>query len=228
MSRTPDLLAKISLLRAAEEVFAEKGIALAKVEEITRRASLSKGAFYLHFDSKEEAFKEVVESFLARCTTVFRAPGAVSEETLPEDAEAMLAYTLDRDTQAFEFLWQNRHFLTIVEGCNGPQEYLLDTFLDVIRQNTRGWCEVWQRRGLFRRDLDMELAATLLVGAYRALVRQMIASDARPPIRQWLSDAQTLFVRGLGTDTLVTAAKKQDRHDSLVVARGNKKARHGT
>lgn len=229
MSRTPDLLAKISLLRSAEEVFAEKGIALAKVEEITRRAGLSKGAFYLHFDSKEDAFKEVVESFLARCTTIFRAPDAIPHEELPEEPDEMLAYTLDRDTQAFEFMWQNRHFLAIVEACNGPQGYLLDAFLEVIRRNTEQWCVVWQRRGLFRRDLDVDVASTLLVGAYRGLVRKLITyQGGRPPIRQWLSDAQTLFVRGLGADALVAAAKKSDRQDSIVVARSAKKARHGT
>ena len=66
MSRTPDLMAPVALLRTAEEVFAEKGLEGARVEEIARRAKVSKGAFYLHFESKEEAFREVVESFLAR------------------------------------------------------------------------------------------------------------------------------------------------------------------
>jgi len=199
MSRTPDLLAKISLLRSAEEVFAEKGITLAKVEEITRRAGLSKGAFYLHFDSKEDAFKEVVESFLARCATLFQGPHEL-EQSIPNDAHGMLAFMLDRDEQSFEFLWQNRAIVSIIEHCGGEQEYLLQVFLQGMASVTRSWCEVWQRRGMFRKDVDLDVIATFLVGAYRALVRRMIASETRPPLRQWLADALGLMVRGLGTE----------------------------
>src|SRR5260221_7854146 len=149
MSRTPDLLAKISLLRAAEEVFAEKGITLAKVEEITRRAGLSKGAFYLHFDSKEDAFKEVVESFLARCRALFQGPREV-EHSIPSDVPGMLAFMIHRDEQTFEFLWQNRAIVSIIEGCIGEQGYLRETFLHGQAGVTRSWCELLQRRGLFR------------------------------------------------------------------------------
>lgn len=222
MSRTPDLHAKISLLRAAEDVFAQKGLALAKVEEISRRAGLSKGAFYLHFDSKEDAFKEVVESFLARCAAIFRAPEDAGVGALPDGPAEMLAYSLDRDEHAFEFLWQNRHIITIIERCNGPHEYLLDTYLEVIRQNTGAWCDAWRQRGLFRADLDTGLAAILLVGAYRGLVRKLIASAVRPPIRAWLAEAQDLFVRGLGSAKLATAAAEEAR------PREEKKVRNGT
>jgi AcrR family transcriptional regulator len=195
-------------LRAAEEVFAEKGIALAKVEEITRRAGLSKGAFYLHFDSKEDAFKEVVESFLARCAAIFQGPQGIRDDALPRDPEAMLKYTLDRDEQIFDFLWQNRAFIAIVESCNGPHRYLRDAFLEEMRKNTVAWCELWQARGLWRRDVDVQVLSTLLVGAYRALVQKMVTMQTRPPLRQWVSEAQTLFVRGLGTDPLVEAMRR--------------------
>src|SRR5690349_20696006 len=65
-SRLADPNAKIDLLRAAEEVFAERGLDHAKVEQITERAGHSKGSFYLHFSSKEDAFRQIVESTLAR------------------------------------------------------------------------------------------------------------------------------------------------------------------
>ena len=74
MSRVADPTARISLLRAAEEVFAKKGLESAKVEEIARLAGVSKGAFYLHFSGKEEAFLQVVEAFLARCGSLLRSP----------------------------------------------------------------------------------------------------------------------------------------------------------
>src|SRR5215210_765850 len=66
MPRPADRRAKIDLLRAAEAAFTEHGLAAAKVEDITARAGVSKGAFYLHFESKEDCFRQIIEGFLAR------------------------------------------------------------------------------------------------------------------------------------------------------------------
>lgn len=48
------------ICRAALELFAEKGFAGAKIEEIAARAGLSKGAVYLYFPTKEDIFRAVV------------------------------------------------------------------------------------------------------------------------------------------------------------------------
>ena len=45
---------------AALQVFAEKGFASAKLEEIAKRAGVSKGTLYLYFKDKEELFRAVV------------------------------------------------------------------------------------------------------------------------------------------------------------------------
>lgn len=45
---------------AALETFAEKGFAGARIEEIARKAGLSKGAVYLYFPTKEDLFRAVV------------------------------------------------------------------------------------------------------------------------------------------------------------------------
>jgi AcrR family transcriptional regulator len=50
---------------AALEVFAEKGFAAAKLDEIARRAGVSKGTLYLYFKDKEELFRAVVRSAIA-------------------------------------------------------------------------------------------------------------------------------------------------------------------
>jgi len=51
---------------AAFEVFAEKGYAAARVEEVAQRAGVSKGLTYLYFKTKEELFKAVVKSVVVR------------------------------------------------------------------------------------------------------------------------------------------------------------------
>lgn len=50
---------------AALGVFAEKGFAAAKLEEIARRAGISKGTLYLYFPDKAELFRAVVREAVA-------------------------------------------------------------------------------------------------------------------------------------------------------------------
>lgn len=48
------------LLAAALDLFVEKGYAATRVEEVARRAGVSKGTLFLYFPSKEDLFKAVV------------------------------------------------------------------------------------------------------------------------------------------------------------------------
>ena len=48
------------LIDAALDLFAEKGFALTRVDEVAARAGVSKGTLFLYFASKEELFKAVV------------------------------------------------------------------------------------------------------------------------------------------------------------------------
>lgn len=48
------------IVAAALGVFAEKGFAGAKMDDIARRAGVSKGTLYLYFETKEDVFRAVV------------------------------------------------------------------------------------------------------------------------------------------------------------------------
>jgi len=54
------------ITEAAFLVFAEKGYATARVEEVAKRAGVSKGLLYLYFKTKEELFKAVIRSVVIR------------------------------------------------------------------------------------------------------------------------------------------------------------------
>jgi len=48
------------LLAAALDIFVERGYAATRLEDVARRAGVSKGTLYLYFTNKEELFKAVV------------------------------------------------------------------------------------------------------------------------------------------------------------------------
>ena len=65
------------ILEAALEVFAERGLAAARLDDIAKLAGLSKGTIYLYFATKEDLFREVIRTsvvaFIARAEAFFEA-----------------------------------------------------------------------------------------------------------------------------------------------------------
>lgn len=216
MSRVADPMAKVTLLRAAEEVFAERGLAGAKVEEIAKRAGVSKGAFYLHFESKEAALTQLVESFLARCQTFFGGPG--DYPSIPEDADAVLDFMFERDLAIYEFLWQNRALLRILPSCQNDHVYLVEAFRAEIAQTCRAWVDHFRTEGLFRASVDVDLAATLIGGAYNDLSLRLLALDKRPDLEGWLEFALETFSRAFGTKDFIDAVERRNERVSFVTA----------
>lgn len=53
------------IIAAALQVFAEHGFAGAKLDEVARRAGVSKGALYVYFETKEDLFRAVVRTTIA-------------------------------------------------------------------------------------------------------------------------------------------------------------------
>jgi AcrR family transcriptional regulator len=54
------------ILEAALSVFAEKGFAAARMDDIAERARVSKGTIYLYFESKEAVFRALIQATLVR------------------------------------------------------------------------------------------------------------------------------------------------------------------
>src|ERR1043166_2297082 len=52
------------ILAAALEVFGDHGLAPPRLEEIAKRAGLSKGTIYLYFSNKEELFREMIRHLI--------------------------------------------------------------------------------------------------------------------------------------------------------------------
>ena len=76
------------IIEAALSVFAERGLAAARLEDIARRAGLSKGTIYLYFPNKEELFREVIR----HSVVAFIERGEAKLEELPDPMQALDAW----------------------------------------------------------------------------------------------------------------------------------------
>ena len=72
-----------ALIRAAAEVFAADGYALASLPEISRRAGVSKGALHFHFASKDALAAEVEDVAAARVVRLAERCRAAVHRVVP-------------------------------------------------------------------------------------------------------------------------------------------------
>jgi AcrR family transcriptional regulator len=74
------------ITEAALAAFAEKGYAATRVDDVARRAGVSKGLLYLYFKTKEDLFKAVIRSFVVpkidELTAIIDSSELTSEEFL--------------------------------------------------------------------------------------------------------------------------------------------------
>jgi AcrR family transcriptional regulator len=78
------------LLEAARRVFAERGYATATVDDVAGAAGYSKGAYYFHFDSKEDALLALLDEWASA-----RSRSLADASDGGRDARAALRATLD-------------------------------------------------------------------------------------------------------------------------------------
>ena len=79
------------IVAAAFTVFAERGYASARLEDIAARAGVSKGAVYLYFTTKEEIFQAVIEQAVAPNLDKIRAAMADHPKSFSDRLAAAIA-----------------------------------------------------------------------------------------------------------------------------------------
>lgn len=79
------------IVEAALQVFADKGYAAARLDDIAARAGVSKGALYLYFETKDELFGAVVREAVAPNVMALRAMADQFDGPFAELAPLLLA-----------------------------------------------------------------------------------------------------------------------------------------
>lgn len=181
------------ILRSARAVFIEKGYVSARVEDVARRAGLSKGAVYFYFSSKRELFLALVREEHENTYSFL------------DDAEQ------DLRPAAVKLLDLGRRYLDYFAGLKSPPRFFLMMCEQGIRdEEIREECQAVHQRfvdaatrmlaqgmaeGAFR-QADPEAVAQML----KAMIDGMAGQSAigmRPDRDRLLGDGLQMILHGI-------------------------------
>jgi AcrR family transcriptional regulator len=158
------------ILDAAEAVFGEKGYHAASVTEITQRAQVAQGTFYLYFHSKREIFLQLVEDLGWRLTASLQAGTRTSKNRLEKERDGFAAF--------FEFARAHRRLYRIVQEADRLDQPTFQRYYTQLAQPyARGLRKAMEAGEI--REMDPEALAYALIGIGHFLaLRWLIWADA--------------------------------------------------
>lgn len=83
------------IVAAALEVFAEKGFAAARLDDIAARAGVSKGALYLYFETKQDLFEAVVRDAISPDIAAVEAAASAMDLPFAQVSRMLLVRAAD-------------------------------------------------------------------------------------------------------------------------------------
>jgi TetR/AcrR family fatty acid metabolism transcriptional regulator len=185
---------KEAILRAAIDVFADRGFFNAQVADVARAAGVAAGTVYLYFRSKDDLLASIFQQTMRRCLDEGRASAARTRdprERLRRFARLHLAH-LGRDRNlAIVFQVELRPSTKFMERFSAT---MLHDYLGLIRQAIGDG----QRAGVIRADVNATVAAKVFFGALDEMATNWILSRRRYSLE---ADAETvvdLFLNGAG------------------------------
>lgn len=212
MPRHADPNARDSLIAAARREFARCGIKGARIEDITAACGLSKGAFYLHFPSKEALFGELAEAFFnklggateKRQTDMMRffdEHGPITRRDIEERSPRhlqLLEMEAREDLNLLEMLWAYRDVLfVLLRGAQGtPFEGAIWEVTDREVARIQENIARFQGNQACRSDIPSEIFGSLIVGTYMLLALRMSRMTEKPDLAAWARSLHTIIREG--------------------------------
>jgi TetR/AcrR family fatty acid metabolism transcriptional regulator len=181
-----------AILRAAIDVFAERGYFTAQVADVARVAGVAAGTVYLYFRSKEDLLISIFERSMRAALSEVRdgdANGADPVERLRRFARLHLG-RLGRDRKlAVVFQVELRQSTKFMERFSST---LLREYLGLIRSAIADG----QAAGVFRTDINPTVAAKMFFGALDEMATNWILSSRRYSLESDADAVVDLFVNG--------------------------------
>lgn len=187
-----------ALLEAGREVLFERGLGSATVDEITSRAGVAKGTFYLYFASKDDLVKGLREQLWQAMVAVMGE--AAQRASATEDPWDMVDWVLeaivdfDLEHQAWHRLLAGGFHNPLMEEMELEQQFL-DFETTLLRDGVA--------RGAFA-VADPEYTALLLYRAVEGTLHQLCVRDEPIDRDRVLAAIRAMVHRTLGDCGTVT------------------------
>jgi TetR/AcrR family transcriptional regulator len=153
-----DLTTARRIVATAEQVFAEQGLAGARMDEIARAAKVNKALLYYYFRSKEELFRFVLETLLSQLRAGVGTRGAK-----PLSPGRRLAAVIDN---FFDFVQAHPNYPRLVQRVlmsSGPNlEWIVSEYYKPLHVQLVGLIEEGVSAGEFRRVDARNTALTVV------------------------------------------------------------------
>lgn len=149
------------------ELFYAKGYYNTSVDDILKKLELSKGAFYYHFDSKEDFFVQIIQNLLARkvySSLIEPIEGHENPLTLITNCFDEAMETAVHNEMDFGCILSN--FLTEFNGKNEVIMYHLNEIVTVWEVNLISALQKGKFNGYLYSHVDCEAVATFLMSSY--------------------------------------------------------------
>jgi len=181
-----------AILRAAIDVFAERGFFNAQVADVARSAGVAAGTVYLYFRSKDDLLVSIFERTMR--DALVRVREAVADTRDPAERLRRFAQLhltgLGRDRNlAIVFQVELRQSTKFMERFSST---LLRDYLGMIREAI----EDGQRTGLFRADVKATVAAKMFFGVLDEMATNWILSRRRYSLEADADAVVDLFLNG--------------------------------
>ena len=180
------------ILRAAIDVFADRGYFNAQVADVARAAGVAAGTVYLYFKSKDDLLVSIFERSMRDGLALGRAAVAGLDdpsERLRRLARGHLARLGADRNLAIVFQVELRQSTKFMERFSST---LLRDYLGLIREAVADG----QRAGTFRADLKPTAAAKMLFGALDEMATNWILSRRRYSLEADADTVIDLFLNG--------------------------------
>jgi AcrR family transcriptional regulator len=168
---------RAKLLEAATSVLSRSGFERATLDEIVHEAGFSKGAFYVHFESKDDLFWAMLEERISRQQEAFRQ--AVDyDKSMDYNVRTILSavFGLLGEDQLWGSLYMEFHAHA---ARNEKVRQRLGMMYERWRQLLVDILSVSRETGRMRTDADLELMATILVAAVEgSIIQSRLAPEA--------------------------------------------------
>lgn len=176
------------LLAAAEEIFGSKGFHRASIVDITQKAGVAQGTFYIYFPTKEKIFEELIRDLNHNLRRAISQ--AVTGLKSRREAEELGFRTF------FAFIKEHRNLYRIVQEIQFVDEELYKWYYSKFADGYIKGLEKAMAAGEFRR-LDPETTAYALIGVAEFLGMRWVLWEKEDVPAQALNDALDFILGGL-------------------------------